>query len=318
MSRHYDTTLHFVRESDQATLDISGRQLWNSTVILDSATRLPQPRTATTSSYRNGGDDGGYGTSGTYDPRPFDVLFTIRERDSNAKSLLELGVDLASFFRLHDDDNWLEKYTCVVSSGDKHNFQYQLRHGHIVTPLNTPMEGTPSHANGSVGLLFGDPYVYAFGSSGDATASIVRFMLTPSGAIGTTRRGRRWTLNGVVWTTTGTIWDFPQDGGTGTPVTVRFTTENTVPAEFTISGQATNPKITNTTNGSSFQYFSTVSDGQTLSVSSDGVVLLQGLPAPGTWSDTLLTASNGLNTFIYEADNPNANSVARVTLLGAI
>ena len=308
MSRHYDTAVIFTRVSDGASFSVSGRRLWDSTYVLANGADFPKGRTASISSYRNGGADGGNSTSGTYDPRVVDFKFNVRERMNNAKGLFDLTGDLTSFFRLHDKDNWLEKYTVLVKTGDKTDSQYIARNGVIVNPLAAPMNGTAEHASASVSIKFDDPYFYA--TDNDDNGGFAKVYLQSNGG-GLKSSGREWD-GGAVWDS-GKTWLNDSTTALLPSSSINLKSETTVNVDLSIVGPSINPTITNS-NGSFFTYLGEVSQGNTLTVAADGTVLLNGFAAPGVW-DGALTAPPGNSQFTL-SDNGPGNGVAIITIRG--
>ena len=302
----------FTREKDGATFEFGDFQ---NNFVIDKKTKIPQPADIDATGYEFSGAHGGYNTAGRYQRRAFDLFFVIREKTGDPRGIISLIASGRAFFAVADDDLSANLFTADFYTDDKQSASFRIRHGAITVPFSAPFADREKFANGSMSLVFGDPFTYFLGSDGSAVGGIVDFSLFPTGATPTLIRGRKWTTSGAVWTPKGTVWQAPSGGGGGNQTTVLLVTENTVHASFDILGTITNPVIVNTTDGSQFSYIGTVADGQTLTVSTDGIVLLGGLPAPGTWSG-ILTARNGLNSFVLQSSSSNANSRANIRLRG--
>lgn len=302
----------FTREKDGRTLEFGGL---NHSYIIDNATKIPAPAELDATGYEFSGAVGGYATAARIKRRAFDLVFTVRERFDDPRGIIALLAQGSAFFAPHDADLNANLFTADFYTDDKEQAEFRLRHGAVSAPFSSPFHDREHFADGSISFIFGDPLLYYIGAGGLSSGGIVDFTLFPMGATPTLVRGRKWNF-GAVWTLTGTVWEFPQDGaGGGNVTTVNFNTELPARAAITIDGQIANPQIINATDGSSFSYSGAVSNGQILAVDTDGNVTLDGQPAPGTWSG-ILTAQNGLNSFVLNSAGANASAKAVISLRG--
>jgi len=306
----------FTRETDNATFQMGG---FENNYSISTATKIPQPAVLDATGYEYSGAHGGYQTAARFQRRAFDLVFDVREKPSDPRGIISLLAQGSAFFAPSDTNLNANLFTADFYTNDKENSEFRLRHGGVSAPFSAPFNLREHFANGSISFIFGDPLLYYIGNGGSAVGGIVNFTLFPTGATPTIKRGREWTATGAVWNsgTNGgsTAWDFPHGGGGGNTTTVNFTTELPTRAQISIMGQITNPEIINSTNGSSFSYVGTIADSQILTVDTNGTVLLNNTPAPGTWSGALM-AQDGLNSFVLNSDTSDANGRADIVLRG--
>lgn len=263
--------------------------------------------------YEYSGLDGGYNIASRLQRRPFDLVMTIAERWDNPEGLFELFAKARAFFDIHNDDLTVVTFTVDFYTCDKANSVFRLRNGSITVPLKMQAERAESHGMAQVSFIFADPYIYW---SGDSGAGITEFDLIPRIAGQHVLMGRYWDTN-AMWTNEGLkIWEYPADGDIpGFPVTVSVLSAQTVNAELTLFGRLVNPILTNITNGSQFYYYGTISDGETVIVTTDGI-LTSDQAATSPWSGTL-TAKPGNNTYVLDAQTGSTGTV-RVNIRGAL
>lgn len=305
--------LVITRETDNSTLEIVDQA--SGAYVIHPDTVIAQSPELDFSGYEFSGSEGGYSVASRYQRRPFDLAMNVMEHWSSPKGLFELAAEARAFFDAHHDDLSVIHYTIDFYSCDKQHSVFQMRHGAITSPFGIRSEINEKVAQGQVSFIFADPYLYW---SGDSGVGITVFRLLPRDATANVIYGRFWGEDGAVWQEeTLKTWVFPEDSVIpGAPVTVDVVSEATVSVHLEFSGLLIDPAVTNATNGSSFRYVGTISDGSTLVVSTDGIILLDGGTPAGTWAGQL-TARGGKNIFVLDADQ-GSSGVANVRIRGAL
>jgi hypothetical protein len=302
--------LKFIREKDNETFEIGAYAYGPFT--LDPNTIIPQATNLDVTGYEYSGRDGGYQTSSRLQRRPFDLQFRVREDWTTTLGLFELIRQAQRFFDPHQDNLISNLFTVEFYTNDKTKSSFMLRHGTISVPFGARTEKGEGNAQAQISFIFGDPYLYPIGESGVGITNVRLF------AAGQEEEpeGRSWSEDdGGVWSEDdGKVW-VTNEGGQGAPVAVNVVSASTVPVKISAYGQLVSPRIINLTNNSFFRYDGTLQAGDVLTVDTNGVVLLNGFPT-GTVYDGVLTAKDGVNSFVLEAA-PNSDGYADLVIRGA-
>lgn len=303
----------FTRESDGQTFEFGD---FDHNFVINPSTKIPSAPTVDATGYEYSGSHGGYAVAARYQRRAFDLDFTIREKPGDDNGIIKLVALARSFFQLSNQNLDAVLYSADFFTNDKNQAQFQMQHGAISAPLGATFDGREHYATGGISFIFGDPLLYYADGVGGALGGIIDFTLFPTGATPNILIGRHWLTTGVTWRAAGTRWDTTDSGVGGNQTTINFTTETPINALITIHGSVTNPTIINATDGSEFFYVGTVADGQVLTVDTLGHVLINGAAPTGTWSG-ILTAQNGLNSFVLQSGASNASARAEIVLRGS-
>ena len=271
-------SLTFTRD-DGATFTFSAT---NPPYQLTPDTQLPAGLTLDVSGGEYTGRNGGYTLAGRLQRRTAKIVYNVRETYADSRSMVQLLNDASEFFRPMTADLRIVSFDMLVQTDDSNQSAYLMRQGHVTTPFMAPLlrGGHGSYA-AEFDLIFDDPLLYWADGSG-----VVRGDILPAALPGS-KIGETWQEGLQVWAAGLSRWEYPDQGGGGTPQTVRVVSAYQVPVAFTITGRITNPKIVNSRNGSQWSWEGTIPYGRVVTVDVDGV-------ATGWQGNRLLNTMGGL------------------------
>ena len=299
------STITFKREDTGETFKFGPHPPY----MLHPNTKLPTPGALSVSGVENFGADGGMTLASRLQRQPVKIVYNVMEDYKHERGMLDLITQASAFFQVHNlDDLSVIRYSMIVQTSDSKDEAYMMEHGAITVPFSAPLvRGYGLSVASEMDFIFDDPTRYWVSGAGLVSATIMPY-LPP------TLIGERWTNGFQTWIR-GSQWDSPTGGDGDKPATLNVVTAVPVGMEIDIYGFLNNPRITNLTNGSYWQYTASIAEGGSIHVSSDGTAR----DSDGTITyKTLgtLTAQPGVNQFVLTSIYA-AGGYAKIKIRGA-
>lgn len=279
--------------------------------MLHPNTKLPTPGTLSVSGVENFGADGGMTLASRLQRQPAKIVYNVLEDYRHERGMIDLITQASAFFQAHNlDDLSVIRYSMIVQTSDAFDEAYMMEHGAITVPFSAPLvRGYGLSTANEMDFIFDDPARYWVSGAGVVSTNIM-----PTSPFAT-MVGERWTTGLQTWISGLSHWDYPDKNNQDKPVTVNVVTSVPVGVEIDIFGAIGNLRVSNTTDGSYWQWDQKIPAGSAVHVSSDGSARdWNGSPiytALGT-----LTAHPGNNTFTLTGTEVDGG-YAKITIRGA-
>ena len=277
--------------------------------MLHPNTRLPAPGTLSVSGVENFGADGGLTLASRLQRQPAKIVYNVLEDYKHERGMLDLITQASAFFQAHRlDDLSVIRYSMIVQTSDALDEAYMMEHGAITVPFSAPLvRGYGLSVASEMDFIFDDPARYWVSGAGVTSATLKPY-------IPPTLEGERWVNGFQVWDGS-SQWDIPKGGDGDKPAGLDVVTAVPVGVEIDIYGYINNPRITNLTNGSYWQYTNRIQKNVSIHVSSDGTARDQD---GNVTYETLgtLTAQPGVNNFVLTSIY-SEGGYAKITIRGA-
>lgn len=278
--------------------------------MLHPNTKLPAPGTLAVSGMEYFGADGGMTLASRQQRQTAKIVYNVLEDYRHEKGMMSLIAAGTQFFQPHNADLSVIRYSMIVQTSDSFDEAYLMQHGAITVPFAAPLiRGQGLSTANEMDFIFDDPLRYWAGGEGVVSGNILPSL--PAATL----MGERWTSGLQTWTGGLAQWDYPKDGSGGTPQTVKVVSSVPVGVEIDIFGAIGNVRISNTTDGSYWQWDQMIPAGRAVHVASDGSAR-DWNGAPIYTALGALTAQPGANTFALTGTNVSGG-YAKVTIRGA-
>lgn len=299
------STITFKREDTGETFTFGPHPPY----MLHPNTKLPTPGTLSVSGVENFGADGGMTLASRLQRQPAKIVYNVMEDYKHERGILDLITQASAFFQAHNlDDLSVIRYSMIVQTSDSQDEAYMMEHGAITVPFSAPLvRGYGLSVASEMDFIFDDPARYWVSGAGVTSATLKPY-------IPPTLLGERWVNGFQVWYGF-SQWDIPKGGDGDKPATLDVVTAVPVGVEIDIYGYINNPRITNLTNGSYWQYTNRIQKNVSIHVSSDGTTRDQD---GNITYETLgtLTAQPGINEFVLTSIY-SEGGYAKITIRGA-
>ena len=279
--------------------------------MLTPATKLPAPATLAVSGFESMGAHGGLTLASRMERQAVKIGYNVLESYNSPDGLVQIIAQASRFFLPMKSDLETITYTMTVYTDDKMGDSYLMRQGSITVPFSAPLlRGQGISVNNEMDFIFDDPYRYWVDGAGVVSSDI--YAALPAGIL----LGEVWTDGWQTYKDGLSQWTYPESGTAGTPQTIDVVSSVQVGAEAILRGAITNPKLTNETDGSYWEWYGTIPDGKTITLSSSGEAR--------SWTGEViynsigrLTAMPGKNTFSLSGEKISGAGYATVTVRGA-
>ena len=293
--------VRFIRD-DGERLAISG-----ASGLVDKATDDWMPaKTLRTSSFTYADADGGQMVKQHYDPWPITFSGYI-VRPTTAKTTATRN-ELLRFFTTN------HYFTAIFTDCD--GVEMSAPSGWISSApeviLRSKQERHPSF---SLELTFGDPYLYEYAEDKDGKPTYANSIEVPKFEQKATAVGYMYSGAGYIYYAGG----YEYTGKINQIPTINVNSTQPVAPIWTVTGQATNPTITNITTNTTMSYNGTIANGQTLVVDCLNQTAMIGTADVSRFlSGDWLTLAVGSNKLRYETTSQNDTKNSKLSWNGVI
>lgn len=279
------------RRDDGERLNIGG---WST--FIDGATDDLFPAKALRSSTFNyAGADGGQMVKQYYEPWTLTFSGYIH-RPGGALADMRARQELMAFFeRSH-------YFTAVFT--DRFGRMSQIREGWLSTAPSTTLRSKLERGQTwSVGLTFGDPYIYEYNEDDEGNIIYAHSLSVPVYEQTTTATGYIYTAAGYVYGIKG----YTSIGAADPTPSVNVDSVIAVSPAWVVSGLAKNPSIRNVSTNTQMTYQGTVARGQTLTVDTlNRTAFLDSANVTQYMSGDWVGLDPGINELRYTTDTSDA------------
>lgn len=297
----------FTRDDTGESLSFTNRPPY----MLTPATKLPAPATLSVSGFESMGTQGGITLASRVERQAVKIGYNVLESYDNEDGIVQIIAQASRFFIPMKSDLEAVRYTMTVYTDDKIHDSYLMRQGSISVPFSAPLlRGQGISVDNEMDFIFDDPYKYWVDGAGVVSGDI--YAALPAGIM----LGEVWDDGLQMYKDGLSQWTYPDSGTAGTPQTIDVVSSVQVGAEAILRGAITNPRLTNLTDGSYWEWNGSIPDGKTITLSPAGEAR--------DWTGNVvynsvgqLTAMPGKNTFSLSGEKISGAGYATVTVRGA-
>lgn len=293
--------VRFIRD-DGERLAING-----ASGLVDRATDDWMPaKTLRTSSFTYADADGGQMVKQHYDPWPITFSGYI-VRPSTAATTATRN-ELLRFFATN------HYYTAVFTDCD--GVEMSAPSGWLsASPQVTLRSKQERHPTFTLQLTFGDPYLYEYAEDEQGNPTYANSIEVPKYEQKATAAGYMYSGAGYIYYAGG----YAYTGEINQAPTIDVNSTQPVAPIWTVTGQATNPSITNLTTNTSMSYKGTIANGQTLVVDCLNQTAMIGTADVSRYlSGDWMTLAVGTNQLRYETTSDGDTKSSKLSWNGVI
>lgn len=263
-------------------------------------------KTLRTSSFTYADADGGQMVKQNYDPWPITFSGYIRKPTTTATTAAR--AELLSFFAKN------HYFTAIFTDCD--GTQMSAMSGWVSSAPQVVLRGKlDRHPTFSLELTFGDPYLYEYAEDEQGNPTYANSIEVPKYEQKATAAGYMYSGSGYIYYAGG----YAYTGEINQVPTIDVNSTQPVAPIWTVTGQATNPSITNLTTNTSMSYNGTIANDQTLVVDCLNQTAMIGTAdvsrfLTGDW----LTLTPGENQLQYETTSDSDTQSSTLSWNGVI
>ena len=263
-------------------------------------------KTLRTSQFTYADADGGQMVKQHYDPWPVTFSGYIRKR--NAAQVAEARNEFLKFFTTN------HYFTAVFT--DCNGTQMAGMSGWISSSPQVVLRGKlDAHPTFSLELTFGDPYLYEYAEDEEGNPIYANSIQVPRYTDTNDAAGYMYVGGGYIYYAGGYAYIGAQSA---IPV-INVNSVQSVAPVWTVTGQATNPSITNLTTNTEMRYTGTIAAGQTLVVDCLNQTAMIGTADVSRYlSGDWLTLVPGSNQLQYETTSDDDAQSSTLSWNGVI
>ena len=263
-------------------------------------------KTLRTSSFNYADADGGQMVKQHYDPWPVTFSGYIRKR--NVAQVAEARNEFLKFFTTN------HYFTAVFT--DCNGTPMAGMSGWISSSPQVTLRGKlDAHPTFSVQLTFGDPYLYEYAEDDEGNPVYANSIQVPKYSDTNDAAGYMYVGGGYIYYAGGYAYIGAQSA---IPV-INVNSVQSVAPVWTVTGQATNPSITNLTTNTEMRYTGTIAAGQTLVVDCLNQTAMIGTADVSRYlSGDWLTLVPGNNQLQYETTSDDDTQSSTLSWNGVV
>lgn len=278
-----------------------------STGLVDQATDDWMPaKTLRTSSFTYADADGGQMVKQHYDPWP--ITFSGYIVANSSARVREIRNNLLSFFTTN------HYFTAIFTDCD--GVEMSAPSGWISSaPAVVLRDKHDTAPTFSLGLTFGNPYLYEYAEDDEGNPTYANSIEVPKYVQKATAAGYMYSGAGYIYYAGG----YAYTGEINQVPTIDVNSTQPVAPIWTVTGQATNPSITNLTTNTSMSYKGTIANGQTLVVDCLNQTAMIGTADVSRYlSGDWMTLAVGTNQLRYETTSESDTKSSKLSWNGVI
>ena len=263
-------------------------------------------KTLRTSSFNYADADGGQMVKQHYDPWP--ITFSGYIRKPSIAGIRQARNNLLSFFATN------HYFTAVFTDCD--GVQMSGQSGWVSSAPEVILRGKlDRHPTFSLELTFGDPYLYEYSEDDEGNPVYANSIQVPKYSDTNEAAGYMYCGGGYIYYAGG----YAYIGAQNTVPLINVNSVQNVAPIWTVTGQATNPSITNITTNTEMKYTGTIAAGQTLVVDCLNQTAMIGTADVSRYlSGDWLTLTPGENQLRYETTNDGDTKSSTLSWNGVI
>lgn len=279
---------------------------WNTGLVDQSTDDWMPAKTLRTSSFTYADADGGQMVKQHYDPWP--ITFSGYIVANSSAKVREIRNNLLSFFTTN------HYFTAIFTDCD--GVEMSAPSGWISSApavvLRNKHDTAPTF---SLGLTFGDPYLYEYAEDEQGNPTYANSIEVPKYVQKATAAGYMYSGAGYIYYGGG----YAYTGEINQVPTIDVNSTQPVAPIWTVTGQATNPSITNLTTNTSMSYKGTIANGQTLVVDCLNQTAMIGTADVSRYlSGDWMTLAVGTNQLRYETTSDGDTKSSKLSWNGVI
>lgn len=278
-----------------------------STGLVDQATDDWMPaKTLRTSSFTYADADGGQMVKQHYDP--WAITFSGYIVANSSAKVREIRNNLLSFFTTN------HYFTAIFTDCD--GVEMSAPSGWISSaPAVVLRDKHDTAPTFSLGLTFGDPYLYEYAEDDEGNPTYANSIQVPRYTDTNEAAGYMYVGGGYIYYGGG----YAYIGAQSAIPTINVNSTQSVAPIWTVEGQATNPSITNLTTNTEMKYTGTIAAGQTLVVDCLNQTAMIGTADVSRYlSGDWLTLTPGGNQLQYETTSDDDTQSSTLSWNGVI